>query len=143
MAERPAAGAAAGPPTQGLEGGLEGEFEGRPGRGSGHASDRGSGQESGQESGQDPARSPRRRDGRRLRDMAIVLPFAFLLLVLPPYVRVFDGDGTLLGVPSLLVYVFGVWTLAILAAGLVARSMLRGELDDAPEPSDAPPGREG
>jgi hypothetical protein len=62
---------------------------------------------------------------RRLRDVAALLPVGFLLLILPPYIRVFDQPAALAGVPLLHLYVFGAWAAAIVAAGLVAHRLAR------------------
>ncbi|OAB56695.1 hypothetical protein AY600_02345 [Phormidium willei BDU 130791] len=83
------------------------------------------------QSGED-APSPRP-GGRRLRDLAAVLPVAMLLLVLPPYVRIFDQDSFLGGVPLLFLYIFGLWALAILVSALVARGLARREMPLAQE----------
>ena len=71
-----------------------------------------------------------RHSGRRLRDLATVLPLALLLLVVPPYIRIFDQDSWLGGVPLLLVYIFGLWALVILASGLLSRGLVRHEMTD-------------
>lgn len=79
--------------------------------------------------------------GRRLRDLAVLLPVGFALLMLPPYVRVFDQNVALAGVPLLHLYVFGVWAAAILAAGLAARRLARSHMeppDTARSDSTAP-----
>lgn len=67
---------------------------------------------------------------RRLGDMAALLPAAFVLLILPPYIRVFDTDATLAGLPLLHVYVFGLWAAAILASGLLAGRLARVDRAD-------------
>ena len=71
-----------------------------------------------------------RHSGRRLRDIATVLPLALLLLVLPPYIRIFDQDSFLNGIPLLLIYIFGLWALVILASGLLSRNLVQHEMTD-------------
>ncbi len=95
-----------------------------------------------------------RHGGRRLRDMAAVLPVAMLLLILPPYIRIFDQDSFLGGVPLLFLYIFGLWALVILVSAVIARGLARREMSPAVEGARAagkegaqadappPPGRE-
>ncbi|MGP1254324.1 MAG: hypothetical protein ACTS10_07935 [Kiloniellales bacterium] len=79
---------------------------------------------------QDEPLQAHRHSGRRLRDIATVLPLALLLLVLPPYVRIFDQDSFLNGIPLLLIYIFGLWALVILASGLLSRNLVQHEMAD-------------
>jgi hypothetical protein len=65
-------------------------------------------------------------DRRRRRDAAIALPLAGIFLLTSPFLDVFAGPGTLVGVPLGLLYIFAAWAGLILAAGLLARR-LRGD----------------
>lgn len=55
------------------------------------------------------------KDQRRLQDLAFLLPCFGLFLLLPPLLQLFDGAGTLFGVPLLLIYLFACWLGLILA----------------------------
>lgn len=89
-------------------------------------------------SGRDPSKRPgKRRGDRRLRDIAVVLPIALLLTFLPPYVRIFDQNGLLGGVPLLLVYIFGIWSLVILASALLGRRLCQSEMENTTEGTQA------
>jgi O-antigen/teichoic acid export membrane protein len=60
---------------------------------------------------------------QRVRDAAWLLPLAGLALLMPPFVTLFTGDADVLGVPRIIVYVFGVWLALIGAAALLARRL--------------------
>lgn len=62
---------------------------------------------------------------RRLRDAALLLPLGGALLLLPPYIRVFDQHVTVLGVPLLHLYLFGIWLLGIVLTALLSRRLAR------------------
>jgi hypothetical protein len=63
--------------------------------------------------------------GHRTRDAALVLPLAGLALVVPPVVNLFVGDGLVLGVPLIGVYLFAVWAALIAAAAGLAHRLRR------------------
>ncbi|WP_421708791.1 hypothetical protein [Algihabitans sp.] len=96
--------------------------------------DRDSGARLQERSGRDPSK---RQGDRRLRDIAVVLPIALLLTFLPPYVRIFDQNGLLGGVPLLLVYIFGIWSLVILASALLGRRLSQSEMENTTEGTQA------
>ena len=50
---------------------------------------------------------------RRTRDAAFVLPVVMLILLMPPYLGVFDQRGFIAGIPVLHVYIFSVWLAGI------------------------------
>jgi len=60
---------------------------------------------------------------RKLREAALVLPILGVVLLMPPVASLFATDGTLFGVPVLLVYVTIVWAGLILGAALLARRL--------------------
>jgi hypothetical protein len=62
-------------------------------------------------------------DRHGARDVATVLPFLAMALMLPPLVLIFTAPVRLAGVPLIVVYVFGVWVALIAAAYLVARRL--------------------
>lgn len=63
--------------------------------------------------------------GQRARDAAIILPLFGLALIAPPFVNLFVGGRSLLGVPLLAVYLFAVWAALILAALRLSFSLHR------------------
>jgi len=65
--------------------------------------------------------------GQGTRDTAVVLPFAVAALVMPPVVLVFAAPALFAGIPLIVVYLYGVWAFAVLAALLVARRLERLE----------------
>ncbi len=79
---------------------------------------------------------------RRLRDAAVALPAAGLLLFMPPYVLVFDQPATLFGVPLLLVYIFAAWMIGLILTAVVARRLVR-QIDDSADTPGAEPGPDG
>jgi hypothetical protein len=66
-----------------------------------------------------------RRDPERraTQDVAAILPFGLAVMVLPPVILVFATPVTVFGLPLILLYVFGIWALAILSAFLLARRL--------------------
>ena len=69
---------------------------------------------------------------QRTRELAFLLPLCGLLLLMPPYVAIFDVPAYLAGVPILPAYIFAVWTALILLAAAVSRHLCR----NAPRPED-------
>ena len=65
------------------------------------------------------------------RDLGTALPFLTALLLLPPAILLFSASVTVAGAPLIIVYVFGVWAVAIVTAWIVARRLAGA---DAPEP---------
>jgi hypothetical protein len=76
-----------------------------------------------------PPPVPTEREGRA-RDAAVLLPLLGLFLLMPPIIALFAQPVTVVGVPLIVAYVFGVW-LALVAA-LLARALPA----DAPVPAD-------
>ncbi|HLS68218.1 MAG TPA: hypothetical protein VK035_02670 [Kiloniellales bacterium] len=72
------------------------------------------------------------------RDAALVLPFAVAALLLPPIILVFATPALVSGIPVIVLYVYGVWGLAVLGAFLLARRLERQELALAKEEADGP-----
>lgn len=78
---------------------------------------------------------------RKSRDIAAVIPVVCALLMMPPLVHLTADGSNILGIPAIVVYLFGVWTAAI---GLTAWNARRL---DAPvredqlriDPNDTPP----
>lgn len=77
-------------------------------------------------------------DGRNhgVRDAAVILPFAIGALLLPPLILVFATPSLLAGIPLIVLYVYGVWALAVISAFLIARKLeLRERVGVAEDPS--------
>ncbi|WP_118134025.1 hypothetical protein [Oceanicella sp. SM1341] len=74
--------------------------------------------------GPDPGADRHR--GRQLQDRALVLPLVAVFLFMPPAIRLFAGPQTLLGLPVIVLYVFGVWALLVLCAFRLSRGLARG-----------------
>ncbi len=66
---------------------------------------------------------------RRNRDLGVLLPIGAMLLLLPPYISIFDQSAVLGGVPLLPAYVFFAWACAIVLAAWLSRRLLRAEAD--------------
>lgn len=72
----------------------------------------------------------------RLRDAALIVPVGGVVLFLPPYVRIFDQDGTVLGIPFLHVALFTCWLIGIVLTALLARLLIRSAAADDDETVD-------
>jgi hypothetical protein len=57
----------------------------------------------------------------RLHDAAALLPFAGLVLLMPPVIGLFPAAITVAGIPLPVLYLFGIWAMLIVAAFLLAR----------------------
>jgi hypothetical protein len=56
----------------------------------------------------------------RARDAARLLPVIGAVLFMPPLIALFVGDVSIMGVPLIVVYLFGVWLALIVCAALLA-----------------------
>lgn len=75
---------------------------------------------------------------QKLRDAAFILPFFGLILIMPPFVDIFFSTRLLGGVPGILFYIFGVWTLLIVLGALLSRRLvIDGDSLDTPPPMSA------
>ena len=68
---------------------------------------------------------------RRTADGVVALLALGVWLLMPPVISLFVGPERLLGVPVLVVYLFGVWLAFILATMMLSRRLPRTR-DDAP-----------
>jgi len=77
--------------------------------------------------------------GRGARDAATMLPFLVAVLLAPPIILVFAAPVTILGIPLIAVYLFGLWAAAVLAAFLLSHRLADAETapDREVRPSDA------
>ena len=81
---------------------------------------------------------------RRLRDAAAALPMGAVLIFTPPYMRIYDQEWTVFGVPFLHVSLFALWFIGLLLSAALARRLV-ADADDADdalpelmEPIDSP-----
>jgi len=66
---------------------------------------------------------------QKLRDAAFILPVFGLILIMPPFVDIFFSARLLGGIPVILLYIFGVWTLLIVLGWLLSRRMVTDDAD--------------
>ena len=78
----------------------------------------------------------RQSDGQGFRDLAVILPIAVVLLLVPPLIRIFAAPVALAGIPLIVVYIFAVWAAAIFIAALVSRHAHQAPGDDPGSRSD-------
>lgn len=72
---------------------------------------------------------------RRTRDAALVLPLIGILIFLPPYIRIFDQNAFLAGIPVLFIYIFMLWFIGIVLTAIVARRLVgKGPAQRSKEP---------
>jgi len=64
---------------------------------------------------------------RRLRDAAAALPLGAVLLFTPPYMRIYDQDWTVFGVPFLHVSLFALWFAGLILSAALARRLIADE----------------
>ena len=69
--------------------------------------------------------APRLLRRRRTETLAALLPVVGAFLLMPPFVLVFAGGGTVLGAPLILAYLLLVWLGLIVAAARLARGLKR------------------
>ncbi len=75
--------------------------------------------------------------GRGARDVAAVLPFVLALLLIPPAILIFARPVMIAGVPLIVVYLFGIWALAIISATVIARRFSRADTETGtPRPDE-------
>lgn len=68
----------------------------------------------------------------RRRDAAFVLPAFGTLLLLPPFLNLFNRGLLVFGIPLEAVYLFGVWLALILGAFAMTRRRTGAAEDPAP-----------
>lgn len=69
---------------------------------------------------------------------AVALPLLGLFLLMPPVITLFAHGVGLGGVPTIVLYVFGVWIALIVCAALLARRLGTARTDEAARDSEAP-----
>lgn len=70
---------------------------------------------------------------RKARDAAVVLPLIGFLMLTPPIADIFAVDSRVLGVPTIVVYVFSIWAGLIVIAW---RLSVRLSPNDPPHPPE-------
>ena len=83
-----------------------------------------------------------RRKSQGARDVATALPFAALVLFMPPIILIAAVPERFAGVPVIFIYIFGIWAAIMVAAFFVARILARedpGEPGDEGDTEDRPP----
>lgn len=79
-------------------------------------------------------------------DIAVLVPFFGVVLLMPPLLNLFDDLKAPFGVPLEVLYLFGVWLLVIAGAVLISRRKQFRETtpiagrESMPPPSADPPG---
>lgn len=71
--------------------------------------------------------------GQGIRDLAGVLPYAAILLLMPPIILIFTAPVQIAGIPLIVVYLFGVWALIVAGAFIVAERLRRQETATGPQ----------
>jgi cytoskeletal protein RodZ len=69
----------------------------------------------------------------KIRDTIMVLTLIGTWLMMPPMLEVFQNSSSILGMPMIVVYLFGVWLALIMTTALVVRRIRSS--DDSVEPA--------
>ncbi|MGI9489917.1 MAG: hypothetical protein ACR2RF_29325 [Geminicoccaceae bacterium] len=72
----------------------------------------------------------------KARHIVLCLPLFGLALLLPPAIRVFAVPAAIMGVPLIVIYVFGIWAALIIGAAVFARHLVGGDVIDHPAESN-------
>lgn len=67
------------------------------------------------------APGPAKEERTEREDIALLVPFFGVVLLMPPLLNLFEGLLSPLGVPVEALYLFGVWLLVIAGAVLLSR----------------------
>ena len=76
---------------------------------------------------------------RRLETTALVLPVFGAILIVPPFLGVFNLPVTLFGMPIVAIYLFSVWTGLIVATAVISRRLGRDESGNDAQDGGEPP----
>lgn len=78
---------------------------------------------------------------RKSRDIAMIIPVVFTLLIMKPMIHLFGPEPGLAGIPAVVVYLFGLWTLVVVLTAWNARRLNTSDSSDplAMDPQDSPP----
>lgn len=73
-------------------------------------------------------------DRRRIADLAVLAPVLVFMLLVPPLIGLFAVETSVFGAPMIVVYLFGVWLLAIVIAAFISRKARALEPPDQTPP---------
>lgn len=78
---------------------------------------------------------------RKARDIAAVVPIVAIALFMPPLVHLFGSESGIFGIPAIVLYLFGIWIVAIVVTRWNVRRLDRpaADLPMPIDPKDAPP----
>lgn len=78
---------------------------------------------------------------RKARDVAVVIPVVCTFLFMPPLIHIASDAGSLFGIPTVVIYLFGIWGAAVALTAWNSRRLDAPEQDDAfrIDGKDAPP----
>jgi len=65
--------------------------------------------------------TPSKEERSEREDVALLVPFFGVVLLMPPLLNLFEGRRMPFGVPVEVLYLFGVWLLVIVGAILLSR----------------------
>jgi len=74
----------------------------------------------------------------KVRDLSILLPLAGVLLLMSPVLQVFNSLTLIIGIPVIVLYIFGVWLGLIILGAWLSRYQREIPPPDPP-PHDTPP----
>ncbi len=77
----------------------------------------------------------------RVQSAAVLVPLAGLFLLMPPFILLFAAPRLVLGVPLIVLYMFGVWAALIFLTWQLTRRLAAGEAEPAApaQPPGGPP----
>lgn len=74
----------------------------------------------------------------RVQSAAVLAPLAGLFLLMPPFILLFATPRTVLGIPLVVLYMFGVWAVLIAITWQLTRRLAARDAEGAP-PEGGPP----
>lgn len=77
----------------------------------------------------------------KFRDAAFLLPVAGLFLLLPPVIDLFTAQTSLFGIPLIVAYIFGLWSVLIAVAFWFSHRLKDPEPHATVPPDTSSPGR--
>lgn len=79
----------------------------------------------------------------RLRDISVTFLIGAILIFMPPYVKIFDQQSFLFGIPVLHIYLFVLWFVGIILTGVVSHIIVRHGRQARESNDPAPPDEAG
>jgi len=73
---------------------------------------------------------------RKLRDVTVVLPLLGIFLFLTPIPAVFVNGSQADGIPSIFLYIYGVWAILIIACAFLSKKLQSFETSDPYSPPE-------